>query len=130
MGNRLKSTQRVLRVRETMRRQAEWKLAACERETGDLRAAQGRLFAFLDGNAIAGGPLLETLARNARGVSERIAIAERAQADQAERTLEESRKTKLAERRRDDLAETARRQEEKRELAEWIEWAGVGAATR
>lgn len=120
--------QRVLRVRESMRRQEEWKLAEREREAAALAAAQDRLFAFFDGNEIAGGPLIETMARTARGLSERITAADRARAEQAGRVLEEARKTKLAERRCDDLSEDARRTEEKRDLAEWIERAAAGRA--
>lgn len=130
MSDRLKSMQRVLRVRETMRRQAEWKLAACERQAAELRVAQGRLFAFLEENAPAGGALTEVLARNARGLSARIAVADRARADQAGRALEEARKSRLAERRCDDLAAAARRERERRDLAEQIERAGPGGANR
>jgi hypothetical protein len=121
MTDRFRAVKRVLAVQTQMHRLAQWKLAELERLEDTLRDNQERLLRFLDEEQSYTALFGDTVMRRLRNIGEQKAQVTVAKTEQADRTLEESKRTGRMQRMADDLSEEARRELDRLELREILE---------
>ncbi len=121
MANRLRAVQRILAVQTKLHRLAEWKLAELGSKQDALQQRQQDLLRFLDEEGSYTALFGVSLMRRLKNVGEeKVRVAAEKQ-EQADRTLDESRRAGRVKRMAGDLEDAARQQEERDALRDILE---------
>lgn len=115
---RLLKLQRLLRLQEQLHRQAEWKLAALQRQEAELQETQKALVGALNDTDALHGLFVAATARRLKAVGAEVQQVQRARDVQKERVLEAGMRMKHAERMVDTAAVEDQRGSEKKALAD------------
>jgi hypothetical protein len=124
MGDRLRAIQRVLAVQAQLQRLAQWKLAELERREEALQKREENLLRFVDEDGSYAAVFGNTLMRRLRGIGEEKAQVAASKHEQADKTLEETRRVGQMQRKADELEDEARQERERLELREILERMG------
>ena len=116
MQQRLKSLQRLLSVQKDMRRLAEWRLAALERQLAALQDEQKRLITYLDDDRLFTLAYTRTIIERLRAIEEAKERLKRERDEQSRILLQRSRRMGQIAHLTTAVAEQCRRSDEKREL--------------
>jgi signal transduction histidine kinase len=121
MTDRLRAMQRVLKVQTQLYRLAQWKLTGLERKEDALSDRQQHLLRFLDEEGSYTALFGEALMRRLRNVGEEKTKVLAAKQEQANQTLEESRRLGRMRNMVEDLGEEARIETDREDLRDILE---------
>jgi len=121
MTDRLRAMQRVLKVQTQLHRLAQWKLTGLERQADTLNSRQQHLLRFLDEEGSYTALFGEALMRRLRGIGEDKAKVLAAKREQADQTIEESRRLGRMQNMVDDLGDEARVEADRDDLRDILE---------
>ncbi len=121
MTDRLRAMQRVLKVQTQLHRLAQWKLTGLERKEDALSDRQQHLLRFLDEEGSYTALFGEALMRRLRNVGEEKTKVLAAKQEQANQTLEESRRLGRMRNMVEDLGEEARIETDREDLRDILE---------
>jgi len=121
MTDRLRAMQRVLKVQKQLHRLAQWKLTGLEQQEEALNGRQEHLLRFLDEEGSYTALFGEALMRRLRNVGEEKAKVLAAKQEQANQTLEESRRLGRMRNMVDELGDEARVEADRDDLRDILE---------
>jgi len=119
--DRIKKLNRVLKVQEQLRQQAELKLATVRREISELKATQEALIQTMNEHETLHGLFIDVTAKRIQALAGQTAQKEVTKAAQEKAAFEAAMQVKRTEKALSGLEDAKRRDDEKKDLISIIE---------
>ncbi|MBM6580002.1 hypothetical protein ILT44_07415 [Microvirga sp. BT689] len=127
MKQRIRKIDRILKVQEHLKREAELRLSLLERESADLKTAQEMIIQSMNDHETLHGLFVDVAAKRLQILSTQASHVEKAKVKQRSVTLDKAMQAKRAEKMLLDLKDQNRREMEKKDLASIIETLAKGS---
>lgn len=121
MKQRIRKIDRILKVQEHLKREAELRLSLLEREAADLKTAQEMIIQSMNDHETLHGLFVDVAAKRLQALSTQASHVEKATVKQKSVTLDKAMQAKRAEKMLSSLKSQDRREVEKKDLASIIE---------
>jgi hypothetical protein len=127
MKHRIRKIDRILKVQEHLKQQAELKLSLLEREAAELRTAQEMIIRSMNDHDTLHGLFVDIAAKRLQALSSQEHHTERMKVAQKGLVLEKAMQTRRTEKMLSNLKEQDRRQMEKKDLSAILEALAKGS---
>lgn len=121
MKQRIRKIDRILKVQDRLKQEAELKVSLLEREAADLQAAQEAIIHAMNGHDALHGLFVDVAAKRLQSLSTQESHVEKAKALQKAVAFEKAMQAKRTEKMLTNLKGQNRRETEKKDLAEILE---------
>jgi hypothetical protein len=121
MKQRIRKIDRILKVQEHLKREAELRLSLLERESAELKTAQEMIIQSMNDHETLHGLFVDVAAKRLQALSTQASHVDKAKVKQKSVTLDKAMQAKRAEKMLLDLKDQDRREMEKKDLASIIE---------
>ena len=128
MKQRIRKIDRVLKVQERLKQEAEMKLSLLEREIAELRTTQETIIQSMNDHETLHGLFVDVAARRLQALSSQESHAEKTRIVQKGVALERAMQAKRTERMLANLKGQDRRETEKKDLASILETLAKGSS--
>jgi hypothetical protein len=121
MKQRIRKIDRILKVQERLKQEAELKVSLLERETAELRTAQEAIIHSMNDHDTLHGLFVDVAAKRLQTLSTQEGHVEKAKVVQKAVALEKAMQAKRTEKMLSNLRDQNRRETEKKDLASILE---------
>jgi hypothetical protein len=126
MKQRIRKIDRILKVQERLKQEAELKVSLLEREAAELRTAQEMIIHSMNDHETLLGLFVDVAAKRLQALSTQEGHVEKAKVKQKEIALEKAMQAKRTEKMLTNLKHHSRRETEKKDLASILETLAKG----
>ncbi|MEE1655389.1 hypothetical protein VB618_04200 [Microvirga sp. CF3062] len=128
MKQRIRKMNRILKVQERLKQEAELKVSLLEREVAELRTAQEMIIHSMNDHETLHGLFVDVAAKRLQALSTQEGHAEKAKVAQKAIALDKAMQTKRTEKMLTNLKSQDRRETEKKDLTSILELLVKGAS--
>ena len=128
MKQRIRKIDRILKVQERLKQEAELKVSLLEREAAELRASQEAIIHSMNDHDTLHGLFVDMAAKRLQTLSTQESHVEKARAVQKGVALEKAMQSKRTEKMLTNLRDQSRRETEKKDLATILETLAKGGS--
>jgi hypothetical protein len=121
MKQRIRKIDRILKVQEHLKQEAELKVSLLERQAAELKTAQEAIIESMNDHETLHGLFVDVAARRLQALSAQAGHVEKAKVAQKAVALETAMQTKRTEKMLTNLRSQDRRETEKKDLASILE---------
>jgi hypothetical protein len=125
---RIRKIDRILKVQEHLKREAELKVSLLEREAAELRTAQETIIQSMNDHETLHGLFVDVAAKRLQALSAQEGHVEKAKVAQKAVALDKAMQAKRTEKMLTNLRSQDRRETEKKDLASIIEALAKGGS--
>jgi hypothetical protein len=126
MKQRIRKIDRILKVQERLKQEAELKVSLLEREAAELKATQETIIQSMNDHDTLHGLFVDVAARRLQALSTQESHVEKAKVRQKAVALEKAMQAKRTEKMLTNLKGQDRRETEKKDLASILETLAKG----
>jgi hypothetical protein len=126
MKQRIRKIDRILKVQEHLKKEAELRLSLLEKESTELKAAQEMIIQSMNDHETLHGLFVDVAAKRLQVLSAQASHVDKAKVQQKSITLDKAMQAKRAEKMLLNLKDQDRREVEKKDLASIIETFAKG----
>lgn len=127
MKQRIRKMDRILKVQEHLKKEAELRLSLLEKESAELKAAQEMIIQSMNDHETLHGLFVDVAAKRLQVLSAQASHVDKAKVQQKSITLDKAMQAKRAEKMLLNLKDQDRREIEKKDLASIIETFAKGS---
>jgi hypothetical protein len=127
MKQRIRKMDRILKVQEHLKKEAELRLSLLEKESTELKAAQEMIIQSMNDHETLHGLFVDVAAKRLQVLSAQASHVDKAKVQQKSITLDKAMQAKRAEKMLLNLKDQDRREVEKKDLASIIETFAKGS---
>ena len=126
MKQRIRKIDRILKVQERLKQEAELKVSRLEREAAELRTAQEAIIHSMNDHSTLHGLFVDVAAKRLQALSTQEGHVEKAKVAQKAVALEKAMQAKRTEKMLTNLKDRSRREMEKKDLVAILETLAKG----
>ncbi|MBD2745520.1 hypothetical protein IC232_02320 [Microvirga sp. BT688] len=128
MKQRIRKIDRILKVQERLKQEAELKVSLLEREVAELRASQEAIIHSMNDHDTLHGLFVDVAAKRLQALSTQECHVEKAKIAQKAVALDKAMQAKRTEKMLSNLKDKSRRETEKKDLVSILETLAKGGS--